>query len=412
MKDLILLSALMPFAVYSQDEFDEIQEDEHHSTGNIPVPQSDDMIDQAIDDNNASSANAVQNLFMKLSRALQSSGDILGTNTFLLEMILCGVLIVWTIMFFYGRNANKVIATKWIRNHQELLQTQFAKLSSGSADTSDAGALLFKESLNNFTFFASGRIHCEGLVGSVSLLRRHDLIMRAVDAIAFPHHDKVTFQIPLSGKGGQICLFALCRKGKHVAFREETPEFQEFAPRTIQSVFPSNLIAMCESPEALTSGIFDTDALEVINKLGDLIELISCTDLNRAPVQGFPEIPTRLLTCVFRIGNTRKCDEMKSLVELMLRLVDTMYSLRLSPAAANKIRKNRKTLEDRAAKKIKEQQQSEAARKKQEKLEKEKEEERAKYESLSESAKQKWDLKEEKRKRKEENSKMFKMVKK
>lgn len=32
----------------------------------------------------------------------------------------------------------------------------------------------------------------------------------------------------------------------------------------------------------------------------DLVELISLTDLNCLPVQGFEKTPTRLLTCVFR----------------------------------------------------------------------------------------------------------------
>lgn len=29
----------------------------------------------------------------------------------------------------------------------------------------------------------------------ISLVRRQDLIMRAVDAVAFPHHDRVTIQV-------------------------------------------------------------------------------------------------------------------------------------------------------------------------------------------------------------------------
>lgn len=29
----------------------------------------------------------------------------------------------------------------------------------------------------------------------ISLVRRQDLIMRAIDALAFPYHDKVTLQV-------------------------------------------------------------------------------------------------------------------------------------------------------------------------------------------------------------------------
>jgi hypothetical protein len=73
----------------------------------------------------------------------------------------------------------------------------------------------------------------------ITLVRRQDLIMRAVDALAFPGHDRVTLQvcwnkflvidslqIALTDEGPPLSLFAICRKGKQNLVRTERKEFK------------------------------------------------------------------------------------------------------------------------------------------------------------------------------------------
>jgi hypothetical protein len=70
------------------------------------------------------------------------------------------------------------------------------------------------------------------------------------------------------------------------------------------------------------------------------------------------------------------------------------------------------TCSQRVAKKIKERQHEEAANKKLEKEQQAREQERLEYENLSTEAKLKRDLKDEKKKKKEEKARTMKMVKK
>ena len=78
----------------------------------------------------------------------------------------------------------------------------------------------------------------------ISLVRRQDLIMRAVDAVAFPHHDRVTIQvfpylsyillffinrrskIALTDDVHPLSIFAITRKGKQALVRNERKEFK------------------------------------------------------------------------------------------------------------------------------------------------------------------------------------------
>jgi hypothetical protein len=90
-----------------------------------------------------------------------------------------------------------------------LFASQFALLSSGHTEEPDPEKLLFKESDYNYSFFASvfrflspsfspssqGRKYAKGMSVDISLVRRQDLITRAIDALAFPYHDKVTLQV-------------------------------------------------------------------------------------------------------------------------------------------------------------------------------------------------------------------------
>jgi hypothetical protein len=143
---------------------------------------------------------------------------------------------------------------------------------------------------------------------------------------------------------------------------------------------------------------------------------------------------------VVSFGTKKNVEDMRSLVELALKLVDSAQSVRYArerfvewfrlSSASVPPRKNKWTKianrwlrydhslsssahsEQRLEKRLKDAQVEEASRKKQEKAEKEKQREKEEYDRLSAAAKEKRDLKNEKKKRQDENSKLFKVVKK
>lgn len=383
------------------DEFEDIPD----SSGVAEVALSSDELDSSSDNEGK--------VRPKLSfrQLLYESGDISGQNNFFIEIsFLCLLgLCVWN--YVYGKITNRILAIKWIAVNKEILAEQFSLLSAACNAEPNPDELLSQEKgYNVFRFYASGRKHCTAFFAEISLLKRNDIFWRIIDALAFPSYDTVKLQTVLSTD--TTChnvLFFLCRKGKQVSIRDENASFGEFTSQVSTPTSISDLVTFSEVPEALEK-LFMPDDWKTLNDLSDYVELISVTDLNTEEIEGVVENspPPRVLTCVFRLPSPGEMDKIVPLTELSLRLVDTLFSLRLSTGGKNKVDRNRKVLTDRVAKAVTERRlledKEENEKKKLEKIEKEKEE----YEKLPDHLKVKRDMKEDKKKKKEERKSMMK----
>ena len=348
---------------------------------------------------------------MSYRQLLLASGDISGHNHFFIELFFLCILGICIWQYFAGKMTNRNLAIKWITVHKELFAEQFSLISAASnADPNDDELLSQEKGYNNFQFYASGRQHCTALLAEVTLLKRNDIFWRIIDALAFPVHDKVTMQFVLEDSPScHPSLFFLCRKGKQVAIREENPFFQEFTSQASVSNLNSDLVMFAEVHEVIEKMLTPED-LKLINELSDFVELISVTDLNTEMIEGVAEKspPKKVLTCVFRLPASSDMATVLPLTTLVLQLVDTLFTLRLSVGGANKVTRNRKVLTDRVSKALTEKRLLEAKeeheQKKIAKLGKEKEE----YEKLPSHLKQKRDQKDEKKKKKNEKKSMMK----
>ncbi|CAE7706893.1 ccdc47, partial [Symbiodinium microadriaticum] len=319
----------------ANDEFDEVL-----APSEIAGP---DIADPALMENVDNSAGQKVPFLEMLLMNIQRSGDMIGGDKFTGELICLAMIFVWILCYLYGRMANEKIAVNWINTYKSYFDENFAFMSSASTAKPDPNALLHRETLADYSFFASGRVNCAGMYLEINLLKRHDVVMRVIDALAFPFHDKVTIQIPLNPNVDSIFLLAVCRKGKQEAFRSQRKEFQEFSPQVSTSLFSSAMIVMCEAPDAIQQ-LFDSQAMKCLGDLEDMIELICVSDLNAEPVEGFNVIPAKLLTFTFRLLDPSNPEKMRPLVELAVRLVDTIHQMKLSGSSKGKVEKNRKIL--------------------------------------------------------------------
>lgn len=341
---------------------------------------------------------------------LYASGDISGNNHFFIEFtFLCFLgMCIW--QYVFGKIANRNLAIKWITVHKDLFAEQFSLLSAASNAEPNEDELLSQEKgFNSFQFYASGRRHCTALLAEITLLKRNDIFWRVIDALAYPTHDKVTLQLILTDSPScHPSMFFLCRKGKQVSIREENLFFQEFTSQVSVPNLSSELVAFAEVPEVVDK-LFTAEDWKLINDLSDFVELISVTDLNTDFIDGLPvTTPKKVLTCVFRLPASGAMERICPLTELSLRLVDTLFTMKLSVSGKNKVDRNRKVLTDRVAKALTErrllEEKEENEKKKLERLEKEKEE----YEKLPSHLKLKRDQKEEKKKKKDARKSMMK----
>ena len=144
----------------------------------------------------------------------------------------------------------------------------------------------------------------------------------------------------------------------------------------------------------------------------DFVEFIGVTDFNVTPFDGLAVIPKKVLTCTFRLPSPGSMDKVVPLTELCLRLVDTLYSFRLSLGSKNKVDRNRKVVSDRIDKVLMDRRlQEEREENEKKRIEKEMKDKEI-YDKLPTALKLKKDLKEEKKKKKEENKNLMKVVKK
>ena len=408
------------FVVNNVHSFDEVDEfDDIPATG-VDSPLGEGASSLPVGENNdnfvSDTPNEPKSSKMKTSfrELLYASGDISGNNSFMIEVtFLCFVgFCIWS--FVYGKISNRIIAIKWINEHKDLFSDQFSLISAASNAEPNPDELLSQDGYNIYKFYASGRKHCKALLAEISLLKRNDIFWRVIDALAFPAHDKVTMKFALSDDlSAHLALFFLCRKGKQVSIRDENSHFQEFTSQATVANLSTDLVMFSEVNE-ITEKLFSNDDMNVINEFSDYVELVSVTDLNTEVVEGISETspPKRILTCTYRLPAPGNMEKIVPLTEVFLRLVDTLFTLRLSVGGKNKVDRNRKVLSDRIAKAIAEQklqeEQEEIEKKKLEKIEKEKE----LYDKLPAHLKLKKDQKEEKKKKKDANKSMMKIKKK
>jgi hypothetical protein len=352
---------------------------------------------------------------MSFRQLLLASGDISGKNNFFIEISFLCILGLCFWAYVYGKITNRILAIKWIAVNKELFSEQFALMSAASNSEPNPDELLSQEKgYNQFRFYASGRKHCSAFLAEITLLKRNDIFWRIIDALMYPSYDKVTLQTVLTDSAScHPFLFFLCRKGKQVSIREGNDFFQEFTSQVpnASTVVPlnSDLVMFAEVHEGVDK-LFTSEDLKILNDLSDFVELISVTDLNVEDLEGVSEKcpPKKVLTCTFRLPPPGEMEKIVPLTELALRLIDTLFTLRLTIGGKNKVDRNRKVLTERVAKANAErkllEEKEENEKKKLEKLEKEKEE----YEKLPSHLKLKKDQKEEKKKKKDANKNMMK----
>ncbi|KAD3067388.1 hypothetical protein E3N88_35268 [Mikania micrantha] len=113
---------------------------------------------------------------------------------YVIEIICVCFLITFTINYFTGRKENETLALAWVATfatRNSIFEKNFSLLGVGEGDDSP---LLLKEGQNVFKFYASGRRFCEGLVATMDLKSRHDLIARLYNMIV-PCKDEIVFEV-------------------------------------------------------------------------------------------------------------------------------------------------------------------------------------------------------------------------
>ncbi|KOM57870.1 hypothetical protein LR48_Vigan11g090300, partial [Vigna angularis] len=111
-----------------------------------------------------------------------------------------------------------------------------------------------------FKFYASGRRYCQGLLATLELKSRHDLIARIYNMIV-PCRDEIAFEVYMNDDAMNHVVFAMAKKKAAKAMHKDVRDLQRFgsvlSPLTSRKWVADDLAVISESKEVAADLITD-----------------------------------------------------------------------------------------------------------------------------------------------------------
>ncbi|TDH65445.1 hypothetical protein CCR75_004049 [Bremia lactucae] len=321
------------------------------------------------------------------------------------EVISWGFAILYILHFFVGKAQNRKIASKWLKEAEPVLRTQFSFLGSSVDDSLG----LIEESYNTYKYFCTGRRFLTHFVASLE--RSQSLVSIATSSPRpylpylpyhcanvglFSKHNKCatfhTVDVGLHSEEMDPFIIGIIKKRRFTALSKTFPELIEIAKQITSKEIPESMWIATDCAEipkaALTHSIQSS-----LKDLEDFIESIVVTDMNKQLIMGLPKTQTNVLRARFKLhGGSKKLNILQAL-QLIFALVDAVgATTKLSSNAKHSANKRRLKIKQ-AADAVALDQENEVARYQAKRIEKKQKE----YESLSYEEQQKIDAKNEKR---------------
>ncbi|KAH6802448.1 hypothetical protein C2S51_033894 [Perilla frutescens var. frutescens] len=280
-----------------------------------PVPSSEDLVEDP-------------KLDVKLPRKIAS---------FTVEIACVSFLIVFTINYFTGKKENENLALAWaskFATKDSIFDKNFSLLGVGETDDSP---LLLQEGKNVFKFYASGRRFCSGLLATMELKSRHDLISRLYNMVV-PCKDEITFEVYMNDDSMDQVVFALARKKLAKTMQKELRDLQRFAglvnPPNGRKWVAEELQVVSESKEVATDLITDAVLDQVFGdkafeKFGKGFISMHFSDQQ-------PGTSKKMLVFKFALPDENNMADMTRLVALVPYYIDLIGRYKLSSHARAK----------------------------------------------------------------------------
>ncbi|KPJ02352.1 PREDICTED: coiled-coil domain-containing protein 47 [Papilio xuthus] len=333
-------------------------------------------------------------------------------DAYWLEGILCCALVAYAIAYVVGRAKNTSIAVNFLKLHKPLLEDNFTLVGETDADVVCAQGERGwrREAEHCFTMWCSGRVCCEGMLLTLKLIKRQDLVHVVMDLVR-PSPDTLLVRVEL---GKDDCdPFILCVAQKKVATRlaKEMQDLSVFCPERRPGEkhgLPVSMNVLSECAEA-TAGVLDSRLCGAISQYHKHVQYIHISDKYSGPklleetAMTKPPETERVLLASFALGPGGGGEEVRPLLQLVFYLLDKLKRLRLSKEALAKCEKRRQKVAEAWLRGAHAARQEQAAQRREEKRKQEKE--RILAEDDPEKQRR-WELKEQKRQLKRKAPKM------
>ncbi|KAJ6798332.1 Uncharacterized protein M6B38_211425 [Iris pallida] len=286
------------------------------------------------------------------------------------EIACVSFLVAFAFNYFTGKRQNELIALAWASRFAtpgSIFDKNFSLLGTG--DGKNDAPLLLKEGQDTFKFYASGRRFCVGLLATMELKSRHDLIMRIVDLV-FPKKDTITFEVVMNEDAMDHVVVALARKKTAKAMQKDCRDLAKFG--NLMASGPSGrkwvaeeLMVVTESKEVAGDMITDVVLDQVFGekafeKFGKWFISMHLSDQQ-------PGSHKKILMFKFALPGVNNMEDMTRLVALVPYYIDLIGRYKLSSQARPKTEAARSKAAQEAYKELQYARQEELQRKKAEK---------------------------------------------
>ena len=111
-------------------------------------------------------------------------------DSYYLELLMCAGIVVYFINLLAGRSKNSKLANAWFNANKEYLGTQFAMVGDDGVSPDMTYNGLVKDTDSVYNLWCSGRVCCEGMLVTLKLLKRQDLV-NTITRMFSPKFDQV-----------------------------------------------------------------------------------------------------------------------------------------------------------------------------------------------------------------------------
>lgn len=269
--------------------------------------------------------------------ATEKNGAVFKPSKWVVEIICGSFLIMFVINYFTGKKENENLALAWaakFATKDSIFEKNFSLLGVGEGDDSP---LLLKEGQNVFKFYASGRRYCQGLLATMELKSRHDLISRIFNTLV-PCKDEISFEVYMNDEAMDQVVFAVAKKKAAKTMLKELPDLQRFAslgsPPSNRKWVSEELAVISESKEvagdliteAVLDQVFGEKAFE---KYGKLFISMHFSDQQSG-------IHKKKLMFKFALPGANNMADMTRLMALVPYYIDLIGRYKLSSQARSK----------------------------------------------------------------------------
>ncbi|XP_075648032.1 uncharacterized protein At5g49945-like [Castanea sativa] len=258
-------------------------------------------------------------------------------QTYTIEIVSVSFLIVFAINYFTGRRENENLALAWaskFATKDSIFDRNFSLLGVGEGDDSP---LLLKEGQTVFKFYASGRRYCQGLLATMELKSRHDLISRLYNMVV-PCKDEISFEVYMNEEAMDHVVFAVAKKKAAKTMQKEVRDLQKFAgmvPAPSGKKWVSEELAVISESKEVAGDLITDAVLEQVfgekafEKFGKGFMSMHFSDQS-------PGTHKKVLLFKFALPDANNMADMTRLVALIPYYIDLIGRYKLSSQARSK----------------------------------------------------------------------------